>query len=338
MKAGRVDKGAAGASADSGGAKPAPRVRVVMPAYNVARYLGEALDSAFAQTYGDFEVIVVNDGSPDTEALERALARYRGRVNYIVQENRGVGAARNTAIRAARGELIALLDPDDVWEPDYLAVQVAALDADPSAAVVYPDALLFGDAPEAGRRYMALCPTEGEVTVEGLLRGRCNVMGTVTARREALVRAGLYDEGLRPEDFDLWLRLLKGGGRIIYHRQVLVRYRRHGESHSVTSPSLGDSILRVLEKAERTLGLTPGEREALEVMRDNVRARVALHEGRKAFFRGDPAAAQHLAAANRYLKSRKLGLVIFLLRLAPGWLRLAYNLRDRLIWRANTKV
>lgn len=320
------------------GAGGSPRVSVIMPAYNVARYIGDALASAFAQTFEDFEVVVVNDGSPDTDELERALAPYRGRLTYIVQENRGPGAARNTAIRAARGELVALLDPDDVWEPDYLAVQVAALDADPSAAMVYPDALLFGDAPEAGRRYMEWCPSEGEVTVESLLRERCNVMGTVTARREALVRAGLYDEALRPEDFELWLRLLKSGGRIIYHRQVLVRYRRHGESHSVTSRELGDDILRVLDKAERTLDLTPAEREALEGMREGVRARVALHEGKRAFFRGDPAAAAHLAAANRHLRSRKLGLVIFLLRLAPGWLRRAYELRDRLVWRTNTKV
>jgi hypothetical protein len=186
---------------------------------------------------------------------------------------------------------------------------------------------------------MEVCPSEGEVTIESLLRERCNVMGTVTARREALVRAGLYDEELRPEDFDLWLRLLKTGGRIIYHRKVLVRYRRHGESHSMTSPALGEAILQVLSKAERTLDLTPAERDALAGMRDGVRARVAMHEGRKAFFRGDAAgAAAHLAAANRYLKSRKLKLVLFLLRLAPGWLRRAYDLRDRLVWKTNTKV
>ncbi len=73
-------------------------------------------------------------------------------------------------------------------------------------------------------------------------------------------------------------------------------------------------------------------------MREGVRARVAVHEGKRAFLRGDPAAAAHLAAANRHLKSRKLRLAIFLLRLAPGWLRKAYDLRDRLAWRANTKV
>ncbi len=175
-----------------------PTVSVIMPAYNVARYIGDALESVFAQTFKDFEVVVVNDGSPDTEELERVLADYRGRVVYLKQENRGVSAARNAGIRAARAPFVAHLDPDDLWEPDYLASQLAVFDQDPSIDVLYPDALIFGDSPEAGLRFMDWCRSEGEVTVESLFAERCHVMCSVTARREALLRELLGTAGEAP--------------------------------------------------------------------------------------------------------------------------------------------
>src|SRR6266581_343390 len=194
-------------------ADDAPTVSVIMPAYNVAGFIGMALESVFAQTFTDFEVIVVNDGSPDTERLERELEPHRGRILYIKQENGGVSAARNAGIRAARGTFVAHLDPDDLWEPDYLAEQLAALAHDPSIDALYPDALIFGDAPEAGCRFMDWCPSDGEVTIESLFKSRCHVMYSITARRETLLRIGLFDEDLRcAEDFDLWLRVLKSGG------------------------------------------------------------------------------------------------------------------------------
>ena len=126
-----------------------PRVSVVIPYYNTAELVGETLDSVVAQTYKDFEIILVNDDSPDTARLEAVLAAYGDKVHYIRTENRGVSAARNIGIRAARGELIALIDSDDIWMPDYLEFQVAQLDADPAADVVYPNAVIFG-AGEAG--------------------------------------------------------------------------------------------------------------------------------------------------------------------------------------------
>ena len=324
--------------ADEGGAVPA--VSVVIPAYKCAAYIAEALDSVFAQTFGDFEVLVVNDGSPDTEELERVLADYRGRVVYLKQENRGVSAARNAGIRAARAPFVAHLDPDDLWEPDYLASQLAVFDQDPSIDVLYPDALIFGDSPEAGLRFMDWCRSEGEVTVESLFAERCHVMCSVTARRETLLRAGLFDEALRcSEDFDLWLRVLKAGGRIAYNRRVLARYRRRASSHTSDAEWLATSLLRVLDKAEAGLELTGDERAALAGMRRRVRAGLDLYEGKRAFFRGEAAAAAaRLRAANEHFKSRKLALAVLMMKFAPGWLRRAYDLRDRLVWRTNTKV
>ena len=119
-----------------------PLVSVIIPAYNVAKFIGEALNSAFAQSFKDYEVIVVNDGSPDTPELERTLAPYLPRIVYLKQENRGVSAARNAGINAARGSLIAFLDGDDVWLPHYLEVQVKRIQADPSIDVLYPNVVM----------------------------------------------------------------------------------------------------------------------------------------------------------------------------------------------------
>src|SRR6266853_6461912 len=104
--------------------REAPRVSIGIPAYNVAPYISETLATVFAQTFTDFEVIIVNDGSPDTEEFELAIMPYRDRVRYLKQENRGASAARNTGLRVALGELIAFLDADDLWSPNYSEEQL----------------------------------------------------------------------------------------------------------------------------------------------------------------------------------------------------------------------
>src|SRR5262245_17759117 len=119
-----------------------PIVSVVVPVYEAANDIGVALHSIFQQTYIDFEVLLINDGSRDTPALERAIARYRGRIVYLVQENAGAGAARNRGILASRGVYIAFLDADDRWEPQCLRTQVEYLERHPECDLVYADAML----------------------------------------------------------------------------------------------------------------------------------------------------------------------------------------------------
>ena len=317
-----------------------PAVSVVIPAYKCAEYIAEALDSVFAQTFKEFEVIVVNDGSPDTEELERALAPYRERIVYLRQENRGVSAARNTGIRAARAPLVAFLDADDLWEPFYLADQTAAMRSDATLAVRYPNTLIFGDVPQAGKTFMDVNPSEGEATIEALLAQRCTVGNSVMARRDAVMGAGMYDEELkRSEDFDLWLRILARGGRVGYTRRVLARYRRYAGSLSSDHVEMASDIVRVLDKAERTLGLNDAQRALLSRARERFRAGLRLQEGKRAFFRGDTRAAlDALGEANRHLRSRKLSLTMLLIRVAPGLLLRAYDLRDRYVLKASTRV
>jgi glycosyltransferase involved in cell wall biosynthesis len=318
----------------------APAVSIIMPAYRAAAYIAAALDSVFAQTFTSYEVIVVNDGSPDTEELERVLEPYRDRIVYIKQENKGVSAARNAAIRVARAPFIAQLDPDDLWEPEYLAVQMETLRRDASLDVLYPNALVFGDMPEAGRNFMDVAPSEGQVTFESLVMQRCTVMTCVTARREMVLRAGLYDESLNcSEDFDLWLRIVKAGGRIGYHRRVLVRYRRHRGSLSSDPLWVCENALRVMDKIERTMTLTDDEREVVGRARARFRATHSFYKGKRAFTEGDTKTAiECLKEANSFFKSRKTALVLVLLRLAPQLLLRTYDLRDRLILKTSTRV
>ena len=107
-----------------------PAVTVVIPVYNAARYITQALDSLQTQTFKDYEVIVVNDGSDDREELESILKSHPLPLTYISQENKGVSAARNAAIKVGSGEFYAQLDADDQWTPDYLEVQLGILKPD----------------------------------------------------------------------------------------------------------------------------------------------------------------------------------------------------------------
>jgi len=316
-----------------------PLVSVIIPAYDVSEFIGEALDSVLAQRLTDYEIIVINDGSPDTEALERALKPYMSRIVYLKQENRGVSAARNTGIQAARGSLIAFLDGDDTWLPNYLEVQVARIQADPTIDVLYPNVIMFGDPSEAGEEFMTICPSNGEVTFERLLLQECNVSNCSIARRETILRAGLFDESLRSvEDFDLWLRVIKEGGRITYHRDVLARYRRRTGSLTADPIWLSKHILRVLEKVRQTMRLTPSELETVDLQQQRFHALLRLHEGKRAFFSGDTAGAIHgLTEANRFFRNRKTAFTLMMLRIAPGLLLRAYDLRDRFYFRMITK-
>lgn len=322
-----------------GGDNGTPKVSVIIPAYKAAEYIGATLKSVFEQTFKDYEVIVVNDGAPDTEETERVLEPYLGRIVYIKQENRGVSGARNTAIRNARGEYVALLDSDDMWEPEYLEIQVAALESDPSIDVIYPNGVIFGGGPGTGRKCMDLSPSEGEVTFESLITQRCTVLTFVTARRETILRAGLLDEALRSsEDFDLWLRIVKQGGRIAYHRRELARYRSRRGSLSADPVWMCQHILKVFDKAARTLELTPREREVLAQQSVRFRAVQRLCEGKRALFRGEvEKAIEGLTEANAFFKSRKIAATRLLLRFAPRLLRRAYDMRDRFIFRTDTK-
>ena len=277
--------------------------------------------------YPEFEIIVINDGSPDTATLEKALVPYLSRIVYLKQENRGVSAARNAGICAARGSLIAFLDGDDTWLPNYLEVQVARIQADATIDVLYPNVIMFGDSSEAGEEFMAICPSSGEVTFERLLLQECNVSNCSIARRETIVRAGLFDESLRSvEDFDL-----------CFAREPQAARLRHG-SLTADPVWLSEHILEVLKKVRQTMDLTPSEQATVETQLQHFHAMLKLQEGKRAFFSGDTKGAINgLTEANRFFRNRKFAFTLMMLRVAPRLLLRAYDLRDRLYFRMITK-
>src|SRR5215472_1596311 len=183
-----------------------PKVSVIIPAYRVAPFIHETLDSVLAQSFKDLEIIIINDGSPDTTELEDVLANYNGLI-YLKQENKGAGAARNEGLRRARGEVVAFLDGDDIWYPDFLSEQLRLLESDGGYDLVYADATKFGDPEREGHTSMEESPSRGEVTFSSLLSGRCSVItSTVVARRQPIATVGLFDENFpNSQDFDLWL-------------------------------------------------------------------------------------------------------------------------------------
>jgi glycosyltransferase involved in cell wall biosynthesis len=315
-----------------------PAVSVIVPAYNTAPFIAETLESIVRQTFGDFEIIVVNDGSPDTADLQIALQLYRDRIHYIVQENRGLSAARNTGIATARADLVALLDSDDVWEPEYLEHQLEVLRRD-GLDVVYPNATTFGDPRRAGRLFMDVHPSTGPVSIASLVSQQCNVMVSVLARKDVLVAAGLFDESLRSsEDFDLWLRVVQGGWRIGYHDRPLVKSRLRSDSLSANGISMCQHIVRVLDKVAREMPLAPADRALVAARRKEFVAMLRLHEAKRAFFDGDHSrAVTMLAEANAGLRRRKLALALVLMRFVPDLLLRVYNLRDRVVFGASTR-
>src|SRR6185295_3370263 len=149
----RVAIAAAESSARERFSSEAPAISVVIPAYNVAPFINETLESVFAQTFTDYEVIVVNDGSPDTDDFEAVIKPHLGRIRYLRQENRGASVARNTGLQSARGEFVAFLDADDLWLPNYLEEQMKFI-SERGCDLACADATFFGDAAVESRTYM----------------------------------------------------------------------------------------------------------------------------------------------------------------------------------------
>ena len=139
-----------------------PAVTIVIPAYKVTPYIAQALDSCFEQTFQDFEIVVVNDGCPDTEALEKVLEPYQSRIRYIKQKNTGVAGARNTAIRAARAPLILHLDADDWMDRECLESQVALLRDRPELDAAYTNSIFFGNTDWNGTCLMDHYPSKAK--------------------------------------------------------------------------------------------------------------------------------------------------------------------------------
>jgi glycosyltransferase involved in cell wall biosynthesis len=225
-----------------------PLVSVITASYNCAEFVGAAIESALAQTYPHREIIVVDDGSTDGTA--QALRGYGGRIVYHRQENRGVSAARNQGIRLAKGEILAFLDADDLWWPEKLERQVAALQQHPDAALVFTDGVEIDERgvvqketllPTTPGSFSTWLPQYGDPR-RGWVKGRwfarlvkANFIRTVSQvaiRRECLETVGGFNERLQEaEDIELSVRIAHRYP-LVFLPGKLTRYRRRPEGIS----------------------------------------------------------------------------------------------------------
>jgi glycosyltransferase involved in cell wall biosynthesis len=212
-----------------------PDVSVVLATHNRPQFISSAIDSVLGQTLPQWELIVVDDGStPETQA---ALRPYKGRVHYVYQRTRGRSGARNTGIRAARGEYVAFLDDDDIWLPPKLERQMALL-SDPEVGLVHTYTEIINGsgridaAATAQRLRLHNAATRNGSTYERL-SGTCVMfLSSVVVRRECFGRVGLFDMALEAfEDWDLYLRVARAY-RIATCVEPLVHYRVHGSQTS----------------------------------------------------------------------------------------------------------
>lgn len=262
-----------------------PRVSVLMPAYNAGRYIAESVESVRGQTFEDWELVVIDDGSEDdTRSIVEAYAARDARVRYVRRPNGGQAAARNTGLAAARGSLVAFLDADDLWLPEKLEAQIEVLERT-HVDLVYTDGYFFSDdAAELDERFNILPgAARGAEMFRTLFES--NRIGTlsVLVKRGALDAVGLFDEDRayqNCEDYDLWLRLAKWGAGFYGMKERLMRYRRHAAATTYAASRLLAPMLAVILKHAPDPALDPAlvRRRVRGLYRDLVSALVA--EGR----------------------------------------------------------
>ena len=318
---------AAESSARESFSSTTPAISVVIPAYNVAPFIDETLKSVFAQTFTDYEVLVINDGSPDTEEFEREIKPYLGRIRYLKQENCGASVARNSGLLSARGEFVAFLDADDIWLPNYLAAQMQFM-REHGCDLVCADATFFGEAADESRTYMETlmndAPPADEVTFLQLVDAeRCLITSGVVVRREPIMEVGLFDEALRnAQDLDLWLRLARHGARLSYQRQVLLKYRCRPDGLTGDAVNSHRRELRIFDKIEQSYDLSPHEREEVSEVIRNRRALLEFELGKLHAAQGDDQKSREsFIRADRLRPTWKTRTALWLNRLSPGLLK-----------------
>jgi glycosyltransferase involved in cell wall biosynthesis len=257
-----------------------PTFSVLIAAYNVADVIGQAIDSALAQTSAAHEIIVCDDGS--TDDLSRALAPYLDQITLLVKENGGEGSAKNAASRVATGEFVAILDADDVYLPSRLEALGELAASRPDLDIITSDAYLEVDGQVVRRCYTNDWTFDVEDQRAAILE-RNFIFGHVAVRRERFLEAGGFDEAIRwTTDWDCWIRMILGGASVGCVMEPLAVYRVHEQSLSAQRPRMLSGRLQSLAKAAKRDDLSGRERAVVERSVARYRRELALLELRAA--------------------------------------------------------
>ncbi|HBR15685.1 MAG TPA: hypothetical protein DD723_09160 [Candidatus Omnitrophica bacterium] len=202
-----------------------PKVSVIIPTYNRSDFIGRAIESVLKQTFQDYEIIIVDDGSTDeTREIVLWLSKVNDKIKYFYQPNKGVSAARNRGLEEAKGEFIAFLDSDDSWAPEKLALQVKILEEHPRVGIVYA---IMPMVDEKGESLGATQEHSGNNFKDLIVKGGHYPTSAVITRKASFQKAGLFDEAMPIlEDIDMWLRIarfydvheMRGVTLAYYHR------------------------------------------------------------------------------------------------------------------------
>jgi glycosyltransferase involved in cell wall biosynthesis len=227
-----------------------PKVSVIIPAYNAAPYTVEAIESVLNQTFKDFEIIVVDDGSTDN--TKELLQPYVDdcRINYIYKENGGASSARNMGIRASKGQYIACLDCDDLWLPEKLEICTEFLENNPKIGLVYTRVFFIDSHGNNVGTSGGRC--KSGMIFEKLIVKNFIMNSTPVVKKECFTKVGLFDESVfHPADWDMWLRISEHYP-IIYLDKILTKYRiRESRYFERNIEHAKSEIFRVLEKTFR---------------------------------------------------------------------------------------
>ncbi len=308
-----------------------PVVSIVMCAYNAANYIDETIDSVFAQTFSDFELIIVNDGSTDhTAKIVKSYADPR--IVLVEQENGGPSAARNMAIQYASGKYLAILDSDDLWLPDYLKKMLGIFQSDPKIDFAYPNAELFGTPYWNGKRFMDRDPSSLPITLDKLISRECNVFISSIFKREIIAEVGGFDPSLKgSEDLDLWFRICQAGYQFTFTTEVLVKYRKRDDSLSSGSENFYQNVKAAIDKLKTTSPLTTRQQELADQYIKRVEAEDYDNRFHRKFAaRNFQAAASDLREVIARQPSVKRRLIAFCLKLSPEMLYKMVAAKDSL--------
>ena len=309
-----------------------PAVSVIMPAYNVGAYIGAAIESALVQTFTDFEIVIVDDGSTDdTVSIAHRYAACDSRLRVSRKENGGISSTRNRAMTLARGEVFALLDSDDMWDPEYLESQISTLRNHQEVDIVTANARNLGGR-QHGQPARPWPDTRPHPDLIRMLGDEWAVFIMCVFRREVYETIGDFDESLRTnEDYDYWLRAAAHGFRFWRNDRPLAQYRRRGDSLSASSLNMLEGILRVYEKTRPLLQGRPLELAELDAQVVRFETERLTAKARAAIASGDmQAAARYLDVLRGRRRDAGIAVAHFMARWTPRLLARAYHFRRAL--------
>ena len=264
-------------------------ISVIIPAFNAERYIGQALDSVVSQTYQNWEIIVTNDGGTDaTGRMVSGFARQTPRNVVLLEhaQSQGPSAARNTAMKAAKGQYIAFLDADDIWMPEHLSRLCAVL-ASGRADLAYSDCYVFCQTPSGEMQLLPSGTIEAKNPRQELFRRNFINTSAAAITRRLMEKVGTFDATMwAGEELDYWIRSTALGFEIASTGQQTYYYRKSVGSLSAAPAKMAACNGRMFEKHRRCGVLPEGEIVA--------RARESYFAAGKMYWREDPAAGSRM--------------------------------------------